>query len=141
MGAKNPTPYSSSTYTPVVTLVGGSDTVPVYSTNSGTYTMIGNVCFGSAYFAGDGGAEGAGTTGQLNISLPFTANASQLTYYVPVGFMLNGTTYTIVSGQIAASGTTIALSRNNGVARAMVVGDDQNNTTRAIRIDFRFIIA
>lgn len=141
MGAKNPTPYSSSTYTPIITLVGGSDTVPVYSTNSGTYTRIGNVCFGSAYFTGDGGAEGAGTTGQLNISLPFTASASQLTYYVPVGFMLNNTTYTIVSGQIAASGTTIALSRNNASARAMVVGDDQNNATRTLRVDFRFIVA
>jgi hypothetical protein len=59
-----------------MTLVGGAgNTVPVYSTNTGRYTRVGNTIFVNVYLTGDGGAEGAGT-GQINIALPITASAS-----------------------------------------------------------------
>lgn len=125
-----------TTYTPTVTMVGGSDTVPVYSTNTGRYTQIGSTVFVEVYLTGDGGNEGLGSTSQMNIAIPVTAGANQPTYYVPIGFMLNLAAYSILSGQIAGSGTTIALSRNQASARQNIIGDDQNNTTRTIRISF-----
>lgn len=124
-------------YAPTVTLVGGSDTVPVYTTNTGRYTQHGSTVWVQVYLTGDGGAEGAGTTGQMNIALPVTAGANNPTYYFPAGTMLNSTTYTgTIQGQIAGSATTIALGRNQASAFNNVVGADQNNTTRTIRLSF-----
>lgn len=140
MGVQNPTPYSSGTFTPTVTLVGGSDTVPVYSTNTGVYTLIGNKCFVSVYLTGDGGNEGAGTTGQMNIALPITASAIQPTYYFPVGSTLNNTAFVQVFGQIAGSATTIALARISAGALALFDGASQNNATRSVRLEFTYMI-
>ncbi len=136
----NPQYIGMTSYAPTVTLVGGSDTVPVYSTNTGLYTLIGNKCFVSVYLTGDGGAEGAGTTGQMNIALPIAANASQPTGSVNVGDSINNTTFTQIFGQVAGSATTIALGRINAGTLAIYTGADQNNATRILRLEFSYFI-
>jgi hypothetical protein len=95
----NPLVYIENTWTPVVTLVGGAgNTVPVYTTNDGRYTRIGNRVFYDIYLTGDGGAEGAGT-GQIYVSLPIAASASQRAGYVPVGRATNDVVQSVLWGE------------------------------------------
>lgn len=136
----NPFPqYVASTFTPTVTLVGGAgNTVPVYTTNSGSYVRVGNRVFVDVYLTGDGGNEGAGT-GQMNIALPFTAAASQYSGYSFAGTGINNTTYHIVVGEVAASATTIALGRLSSGAFNNFTGAEQSSTTRTIRLSFNYM--
>jgi hypothetical protein len=129
--------YSSGTFTPTVTLVGGAgNTVPVYSTNSGRYTRIGNRVFADVLLSGDGGAEGAGT-GILTIALPVAAGASALGVGAPIGFAINGTAEYILYGAINASDTTVSLRYFDTIAnRTTFIGDLQNNATRTINLSF-----
>lgn len=132
--------YTEGTFAPTVTLVGGAgNTVPVYSTNTGRYTQIGNRVFVDVYLTGDGGAEGAGT-GQINIALPVAANASNPTSYFWAGYLQNGggtPAEEEVLGQIVGGGTTIALIYFNAIGTTLPVsGADQSSTTRTIRIKF-----
>lgn len=133
----NPFVYIEGTFTPTVTLVGGAgNTVPVYSTNTGRYTRLGNRVFVDIYLTGDGGAEGAGT-GTFNVALPITASASNPPSYFPAGAFINGTAEDPIWGEIAASGTTISLNYedvlNNLVA---MTGAEQSSTTRTVRLKF-----
>lgn len=130
-----------ASYTPTVTLVGGAgNTVPVYTTNSGRWLRIGNAVFVDVYLTGDGGAEGAGS-GAINIALPATAGAAQLTWYTIVGTALNGAAQYILIGQITSSGSTIALNYFNTIAtQTDLTGALQDNTSRTIRISFRYEI-
>lgn len=128
---------AASTFSPTVTLVGGAgNTVPVYSTNSGRYTRIGNVVFCDVYLTGDGGAEGAGT-GQINILLPVAAASGHDTSFFQAGYLLNNTTEDDVFGLIAGSATTVKLSFYSilGVMTSLT-GAEQNNATRTIRLKF-----
>jgi len=130
--------YLQGTWTPTVTLVGGAgNTVPVYTTNTGTYTRIGRMVFCNVILNGDGGAEGAGT-GQVNIALPITAAASNsAVVYYPVGTGLNNATYYELYGQIATGGSTLILAYFNVLTSAIAfTGADQNNTSRAIQLRF-----
>lgn len=138
-GAVSNVTYTATTsYTPVVTLAGGTgNTVPQYTTNSGLYSVVGSVCHVDVYLAGDGGNEGAGS-GQINVSLPLTASASDLAGYFNCGTVQNSTTLYNTYGTIGPSATTIALTRNNVSAVAAVVGTDQNSTTRFIRLKFSY---
>lgn len=138
-GQTNLTNYLESTFTPTLTLVGGAgNTVPQYSTNTGRYTRIGNRVFVDAYLTGDGGNEGAGT-GQINIALPITASASHSSGEFLAGTILNNTNTNLLTGVISGGATTIALSLFNAINTEVTAkGQDQNNTTRAIRLKFSY---
>lgn len=130
--------YLEETFTPTVTLVGGAgNTPPVYSTNTGRATRIGNKRFVDIYLTGDGGAEGAGT-GTFNVALGATAGASNPTSFMAVGYGNNGATeFMPIFGQVAGGGTTIALYRHATLSTgANFTGADQNNTSRTIRLQF-----
>ena len=119
-------------FTPTVTLVGGAgNVVPVYSINSARFARNSNVVYVLVNLNGDGGAEGAGT-GQINIALPVTANASAIGGSHVIGRSLNGVGSTILISAVAGGATTIALSSQSG----NLTGDDQNNTTRSISLMF-----
>lgn len=131
--------YTETTFAPTVTLVGGAgNTTPVYTTNTGRYTRIGNRVFADVYLTGDGGAEGAGT-GQINIALPVTASASHPTGLFPAGYALNNITEDEIWIQIAGSATTASLTYFNAInTTASLTGADQNNATRTIRLKFSY---
>lgn len=129
----------AGTFTPTVTLVGGAgNTVPVYTTNTGRFTKIGNRYLVDIFLNGDGGAEGAGT-GQLTIALPAAAHAS-----FPGGLFLGGTlinsTSTYISYISIVGGTSVlqvTIQDTIGTTLA-ATGAQQNNTTRSIRLQFQF---
>lgn len=136
-------PISNGTYTPTITLVGGAgNTTPVYTTNSGRWTQVGNRVFVDVIFTGDGGDEGAGT-GRIDVSLPtgLTSSASFGQDKFHVGTMVNGAAGQDVYGDIGASGTTIKLYLH-GILTTFTdfTGADQNNTTRGIRLSFNYEI-
>ncbi len=129
--------YTEGTFTPTVTLVGGAgNTVPVYSTNTGRYTRIGNRVFVDVYLTGDGGAEGAGT-GVFSVALPVVASASNPTSYFPAGFFANGTAEDPLWGQIVGSGSVIDFAYEDVLNNFTVMtGAEQNNATRTVRLKF-----
>lgn len=129
--------YTEGTFTPTVTLVGGvGNTTPVYSTNTGRYTQIGNRVFVDVYLTGDGGAEGAGT-GTLSVAIPTASSASHPTSYFPCGFFANGTAEEPIWGQIAAGGSVIDFAYEDVLNNfAVMTGAEQNNTTRTVRLKF-----
>lgn len=136
--------YNAGTFTPTVTLVGGAgNTVPQYSTNSGRYTRIGNRVFVDVYLTGDGGNEGAGS-GVLNVALPITASTSHPAGNFLAGSWINGTSQKPCYGVITGSSTTIALKVQGDAAGVLndtqpdVTGNNQNNTTRSIRLKFSY---
>lgn len=130
---------SYNNFTPTVTLVGGAgNTVPQYITNIGEYIKVGSLVTIDIFLSGDGGDEGAGT-GQINIALPFVAGTSQPSGGFVAGKMINSATISVVYGEIDASGTTIKLNYQNTVSsEATVTGNEQNNTTRSIRLQFSY---
>lgn len=134
--------YVPGTFTPTVTLVGGAgNTVPVYSTNTGRYTQIGNQCFVDIYLTGDGGNEGAGS-GVINIALPITAGASHPAGNFLAGSLINGSSQKPCYGVLTGGATTVALKMQGDTAGALidtnpdVTGNNQNNATRSIRMKF-----
>lgn len=135
----NPFPtYASGTFTPTPTLVGGAgNTTPVYTTNTGLYVKVGNMVTVDVYLNGDGGNEGAGT-GQINIALPFTASSTSPSGNINIGTALNNTTTYFLIGEVAASATTVTLSRVNVGTLTAFTGADQNNATRTIRLKFSY---
>ncbi len=136
-GSAFSTYVSPTTFTPTVTLVGGAgNTVPVYSTNSGRYERIGNHVFVDILLTGDGGAEGAGT-GQITIALPIACNASFPASSFVIGRSSNGGNSLILFGSIASTSLTVAYQQTISAAAALT-GDDQNNTSRTIRMQFHY---
>lgn len=132
--------YVEGTFTPTVTLVGGAgNTVPVYSTNQGTYTRIGNMVFVDIVLTGDGGAEGAGT-GVVNIALPITASAANIgASTFPCGTALNLAVTFPIYGSIASSATTISLNFLNTISTQIgFTGVNQNNSSRTIQLKFAY---
>lgn len=130
--------YTTTTFTPTVTLVGGAaNTVPVYTINSGRYTQIGNICYVRIDLVGDGGAEGAGT-GKFTIALPLTAANVGDEIDICVGRGRNGAaTYYLMYGSIVPAGTTISLDYFNTLATiANFTGADQSSTTRSVYLEF-----
>ena len=134
--------YTESTFTPTVTLVGGAgNTTPVYLTNTGRYTRIGNRVFVDIYLTGDGGAEGAGT-GTVDLALPIQAGASQPNGLMSIGSISNSAEEQPCYGLIQAGTSSISLSMLADTAGAeqsniaQVTGADQNNATRSIRLQF-----
>ena len=129
--------YLEGTFTPTVTLVGGAgNTVPVYSTNTGRYTRIGNRVFVDILLTGDGGNEGAGT-GQLHVALPIESSASNPTFTHPSGYGFNGATSFHIVGQISGSSSVISLGYFSLISTvADMLGSDQNNASRLIRLQF-----
>lgn len=128
---------AAGTFTPTVTLVGGAgNTTPVYSTNTGRYTQVGNIVFVDVYLTGDGGNEGAGT-GVMNVALPVTASASHPTQLTPIGYAVNNTTEFELYGIIAGSATTISIQYPNTLSAFFnFTGAQQNNATRTVRLKF-----
>ncbi len=129
--------YIENTFVPTVTLVGGAgNTVPVYTTNTGRYTREGNRVFVDIYLTGDGGAEGAGT-GVLTIAIPITSGASFPAGTFLCGTALNGTNAYLLCGSIGGGGGVISLSFFSSITNiSSMTGDDQNNTTRSVRLNF-----
>ncbi len=127
----------AATFSPTVTLVGGGgNTVPVYSTNTGRYTRIGNRVYVDIFLTGDGGAEGAGT-GVLTIAIPITSGASFPAGTFLCGTALNSTTAYLLVGSIGGGGGVISLSYYSSVTNiASMTGADQNNATRSVRLNF-----
>ena len=136
--------YLNTSYTPVLTLVGGAgNTVPVYTVNSGLYTTIGGRTFVDITLEGDGGAEGAGT-GVVNISLPVTASASIPSNtngrWIQFGSAVNGGAQYMLVGTIGASATTLTLRYWSALlAITNFAGNDQNNATRNINLSFSYL--
>jgi hypothetical protein len=136
--------YLEGTWTPVVTLVGGAgNVVPVYTTNSGTWTRIGRLVFFNIELTGDGGAEGAGT-GQMYISLPFTPSAEQLKIRIPVGTAINGANEHVLFSELNPSVATMAIYKDNVTGSDLdlvtMTGSDQNNTTRSIYLQGKILV-
>lgn len=130
-----------ATYTPTVTLVGGTgNTVPVYTTNEGRWEQIAKRVFVDVALDGDGGAEGAGT-GTVTIALPVAVgtNEPSPSQQVVLGTALNNATRYILIGTLTPGATTIAVAYFSSIsAIAALTGADQNNATRGIRLKFEY---
>jgi len=137
LGNENLNDYDEGTFTPTVTLVGGSgNVVPVYSTNIGRYTRIGRIVHVQIQLDGDGGFEGAGT-GQINIALPGTVSASMTTMYVTSGFVFNSTNYYIPLLNLNASTAIMPVFYINGIGTyGTYTGQSQDNTSRGMYFNF-----
>lgn len=130
--------YATGTYTPTVTLVGGAgNTVPQYTTNTGRYVQIGNRVFVDVLLDGDGGNEGAGT-GQYTVSLPITSSANNPAGHSSIGLLLNNATYFPMFGAVGASATTVGANKISAGVLSALVGADQNNVTRTVRLNFSY---
>ena len=131
--------YIEGTFAPTVTLVGGAgNTVPVYSTNTGRYTRIGNRVFVDIYLTGDGGNEGAGS-GAFTVAIPIASSASHPTSYFPVGFFANGTSEDPIWEQIVAGASVIDFAYEDVLNNFTVMtGAEQNNATRTVRLKFSY---
>lgn len=128
----------SDTYVPTITLVGGAgNVVPVFTTNSATYTCHGRTCFFNYYFVGDGGAEGAGT-GQVTLSLPISTSAAQLPIKIPIGSGLNSTNDHVLFAEFMPSATTFKVFKDNVVGVELepvaMTGADLNNANRTLML-------
>lgn len=138
-------PYLFGTWVPVVTLGAGvGNTVPVYTTNSGTYTRIGRAVFFNILLSGDGGAEGAGT-GQITLTLPFTTAASQLDITLPWGTAMNGAVEHLLFGHLIPSSATMLIARDVVLAATRVehvafTGVEQDNASRSIQLQGKFLV-
>jgi hypothetical protein len=130
---------TNGTFTPTVSLVGGAgNTTPVYTTNTGRYSVIGRRVFVDIYLDGDGGAEGAGS-GAFAISLPVQPSASNPLDPFPGGTARNSTTEYLIAVEIVASSSFVALSYFDAITnRVTFTGAQQNNTTRFIRLNFNY---
>ena len=125
-------------YNPVITLVGGTgNTVPQYVTHTGRYCKVGHLVAVDILFDGPTGNAGAGS-GQINISLPITAGASNTTEDRTGGHLHNDANEYQALLQIALSAATLALTRQNSATQtAAMTGAEQNGTsTRTIRLAF-----
>lgn len=131
--------YIENTFAPTVTLVGGAgNVVPVYTTNTGRYTRIGNRVFVDILLAGDAGQEGAGT-GVFSVALPIAANASHPIYFFPAGSFANGTAENPIWGQILGSATVIDFAYVDVLNNFTVMsGADQSDVTRWMRLKFDY---
>lgn len=129
----------SGTYTPIMTLVGGSgNTVPVFTTNSGRATKIGDRMFVDILLTGDGGAEGAGT-GVVTITLPIAADSAALNKTIPAGQIFVSATGVPAFVTINASGTTFTLKQDAGVAGIIsTTGDILGFADRSISLSFSY---
>ena len=131
--------YIEGTFSPTVTLVGGAgNTVPVYSTNTGRYTRIGNRVFVDIYLTGDGGNEGA-STGAFTVAIPIASSASHPTSYFPVGFFANAAAEDPLWGQIVAGASVIDFAYEDVLNNFLAMtGAEQNNATRTVRLKFSY---
>lgn len=128
-----------TSYTPTVTMVGGSDPVPQYTTNSGLYTRIGDKIDVIVYLNGDGGTDGSGTTSQYNVALPIAVGATQPLGQIIIGVGVNGSTYQIITGLFTPSATTVPLGKIAGGAFTTYQSGDQSNVTRTVRLNFSYM--
>jgi len=109
-----------TTYTPTITLVGGSgNVVPVFSVNTGRKCAVGKTEFFQIEISGNGLTDGAGT-GIVHIALPVAAGASATNFNSPCGsfYYLSGDANAFSAGaKIAPSATTLTLQsfENSGI--------------------------
>ncbi len=134
--------YTSWTsYTPTLTLVGGSgNTVPTYTGgDTGRYVRIGNIVYVIVEkFNTTGGTAGAGT-GQINIALPVQAGTNVGTLKQLVGYFANSNAIVegIVYGTLASGTSTITLVYFNAIGTTTALtGVLQNQTLRQIGLHF-----
>ena len=127
------------TYTPVVTL-NGAGTAPQYSTASGTWTIVGRLCFVDIMLSGDGGNEGSGA-GQILVSLPFVIGANQLPINIMAGSCINGISESLLYATLTAGLQTVALQNQKSASQiGDFTGADQNNTTRSLRLSLKILL-
>jgi len=130
--------YDEGTFTPTVTLVGGTgNTVPEYSTNSGRYTRIGRVVFVSIRLSGATGDAGAGT-GNLKIALPITVSASWPGVYTGNGYVFDGTAneYLVLPDLSAGADVAGLIYWSDLTTIGTIKGENQSGGGRTIKITF-----
>lgn len=130
-----------TTFTPTVTLVGGSgNTVPTYSSTLARYIQIGKfIHMQVALINTSGGTAGAGT-GVLNVALPVAMSANTTTdaLIITAGYMSNSTTEDFLLVRPVASSAALPLYRSVGFTA--IVGNTQNNAARSLRFAFSYEI-
>jgi hypothetical protein len=127
--------YAQGTYTPTVTLTGGSgNTTPVYSTNVGRYTKIGNRVHVWVDLNGDGGNEGAGT-GRIDISLPISPTI--FGGFFVCGAAYNSSTGYHLVGTLNSSNVQLSYIDTSGNVQNFSAAN-QNNASRAISLNFKY---
>jgi hypothetical protein len=100
--------YEEGTYVPVLS---GAGTLPTFTTVEAHWTRIGRWCqFQILLNNTTGGTPGNGS-GQLGLSLPFTAGSEPSFIRIPIGSGQNGTVAHVVFGAVAASQNVMLLSR------------------------------
>jgi len=133
--------YVQGTWVPILTLVGGAgNTVPVYTTNTGIYTRIGNIVYCQILLDGDGGDEGAGT-GAVNISLPIVAGANTAASKGVNGVGFNGATRYQLFAVTSASQIVASIFYWDTISSYVpLTGVDQNNISRTIGLEFSYFV-
>lgn len=130
--------YTEGTYTPSITLVGGTgNTTPTYTTKTGRYSRIGRTVYVSIKLSNTtGGTAGAGT-GAVTISLPVNASSSYSMSVCPIGYASNSTTSYQIAGNINASASVINLSKwTDWDNFSDFPGSGQDNASRVVQVQF-----
>jgi hypothetical protein len=125
-----------------MSLVDGiGNTVPEYTTITGKFTQIGNRVFVDILLDGVTGSAGAGT-GQVNISLPLQASATQVGDYIIAGHFHNDADEYVLFAQVNPSATTASLFiQSTATQTRIATGDDQNSSAnRTIKINLNYTI-
>jgi hypothetical protein len=132
--------YVEGTFTPTVTLVGGTGNVtPIFATNSGKYTRIGDRVLCTVELVNTSGGTAGNGTGQINVALPITGTASTSgeLRLMSCGIGTNAASQKVLFGGIAASGTTIFLYKQDTLTD--FTGADLNDAnTRIIALNFSY---
>ncbi len=135
-----------ATFSPNITFTGGAgNTAPTYTTTTGRYCQIGKIVYVQVLLVGDGGTAGAGT-GRINIALPVNVGASYgggvTSFLNAIGWAFNNATAYQLLGLLSASAAIIGIFYWSSIsATASFTGADQNNTNRALRIQFYYEVA
>jgi hypothetical protein len=131
--------FGENSYTPVVTLVGGTDNVvPQYAAVRGKFYFAENgLCTVEVLLAGDGGNDGAGT-GSLKISLPRAAHAENAEPFVPAGRYTNGASENLIVARALRGASVMDIAHLSGGAFANLTGADQSDTIRTIELQYTY---
>jgi hypothetical protein len=121
-----------TTWIPTTNVIGGAG--PQYSVTYALYKKVGNTVNFSLTLMGDGGTDGSGAN-TLYVRLPVDRNSS---YYVGSfigsGQYYNGGTNAGVSVECSGDGSDYSWMSFVTGAGSRLIGNDQNNSTRGIRV-------
>lgn len=129
-----------ATYTPTITLVGGTgNVVPTFTTQSvGRYCRIGNSVTTVINFSNSsGGTAGAGT-GQITVALPVTPSASSPRQRILGYFVTDSFTYTAVAFLTESVATIDLYYYGGGATLTVMDGNILNGGTRGLQLSFTY---